>query len=144
MTAHSLRRRLINNAGIMLPENLLDPASLPVAEDHVTVNLLGTIRMTFAFLPLLVDKADAVVINVSSGLAFAPLPATPTYSATKAAAHCTAAPAAVRGSYAPGCAGLLDCDSWPERFRRGGGRLLAASTPTAQPPSRPQVGSFFG
>ncbi|WP_329374729.1 SDR family oxidoreductase [Streptomyces sp. NBC_01483] len=78
---------LVNNAGIMLREDLLDPASLPVAEDHVTVNLLGTIRMTYAFLPLLVGKEDAVVMNVTSALAFVPLPITPTYNATKAALH---------------------------------------------------------
>ncbi|WP_328977466.1 SDR family oxidoreductase [Streptomyces canus] len=78
---------LVNNAGIMLPENLLDPASLLVAEDHVTVNLLGTIRMTYAFLPLLVGKADAAVLNVTSALAWVPLPITPTYNATKAALH---------------------------------------------------------
>ncbi|MFD5232904.1 SDR family oxidoreductase [Streptomyces qaidamensis] len=78
---------LVNNAGIMLRENLLDPADLPVAEDHVTVNLLGTIRMTYAFLPLLAGKDDAVVMNVSSALAFVPYPSTPTYSATKAALH---------------------------------------------------------
>ncbi|MPY60462.1 SDR family oxidoreductase [Streptomyces spongiae] len=78
---------LVNNAGIMLREDLLDPASLPVAEDHVTVNLLGTIRMTYAFLPLLVGKEDAVVVNVTSALAFVPLPITPTYNATKAALH---------------------------------------------------------
>ncbi|WP_327696368.1 SDR family oxidoreductase [Streptomyces sp. NBC_00459] len=78
---------LVNNAGIMLTENLLDPASLPVAEDHVTVNLLGTIRMTYAFLPLLLGKDDAAVVNVTSALAFVPLPITPTYNATKAALH---------------------------------------------------------
>ncbi|MGW1024421.1 SDR family oxidoreductase [Streptomyces sp. NPDC002577] len=78
---------LVNNAGIMLRENLLDPASLPVAEDHVTVNLLGTIRMTYAFLPQLLGKDDAVVMNVTSALAFVPLPITPTYNATKAALH---------------------------------------------------------
>jgi short-subunit dehydrogenase involved in D-alanine esterification of teichoic acids len=78
---------LVNNAGIMLPENLLDPASLPVAEDHVTVNLLGTIRMTYAFLSQLMGKPDAVVMNVTSALAFVPLPITPTYNATKAALH---------------------------------------------------------
>ncbi|MFF4502272.1 SDR family oxidoreductase [Streptomyces sp. NPDC001401] len=78
---------LVNNAGIMLRENLLDPASLPVAEDHVTVNLLGTIRVTYAFLPLLVGKDDAAVVNVTSALAFVPLPITPTYNATKAALH---------------------------------------------------------
>ncbi|QYN33878.1 SDR family oxidoreductase [Pseudonocardia sp. DSM 110487] len=78
---------LVNNAGIMLQENLLDPAGLPVAEDHVMTNLLGTIRMTYAFLPLLVGKDDAVVMNVTSSLAFVPFPITPTYNATKAALH---------------------------------------------------------
>ncbi|MEU8864987.1 SDR family oxidoreductase [Streptomyces umbrinus] len=86
-TSHPQLNVLVNNAGIMLPENLLDPASLPIAEDHVTVNLLGTIRMTYAFLPLLEDKKDAVVMNVTSALAFVPLPITPTYNATKAALH---------------------------------------------------------
>src|SRR5256885_4276128 len=71
----------------MLLEDVLDPAGLQVAEDHVTVNLLGTIRMTYAFLPLLAGKADAVVLNVTSALAFVPFPSTPTYSATKAALH---------------------------------------------------------
>ncbi|MFJ2238117.1 SDR family oxidoreductase [Streptomyces sp. NPDC087859] len=78
---------LVNNAGIMLLESVLDPAGLTVAEDHVTVNLLGTIRMTYAFLPLLVGKDDAVVVNVTSALAFVPYQSTPTYSATKAALH---------------------------------------------------------
>ncbi|MFD3842851.1 SDR family oxidoreductase [Streptomyces sp. NPDC058642] len=78
---------LINNAGIMLREDLLDPTGLTVAEDHVTVNLLGTIRMTYAFLPLLVGKDDAVLVNVTSALAFVPYQSTPTYSATKAALH---------------------------------------------------------
>lgn len=78
---------LVNNAGIMLPENLLDADSLHVAEDTVTTNLLGPIRMVVAFLPHLTGKDDAVVINVSSGLAFVPLPITPTYNATKAAVH---------------------------------------------------------
>jgi uncharacterized oxidoreductase len=78
---------LVNNAGIMVRENLLDPAGLPVAEDHVATNLLGPIRMTYAFLPLLVGKDDAVVMNVTSALAFVPYQSTPTYSATKAALH---------------------------------------------------------
>ncbi|WP_030186538.1 SDR family oxidoreductase [Streptomyces sp. NRRL S-813] len=78
---------LINNAGIQLPENLLEADSLRVAEDTVTTNLLGPIRMVNAFLPYLLNKDDAVVINVSSGLAFVPLPITATYNATKAAIH---------------------------------------------------------
>ncbi|MGW2047742.1 SDR family oxidoreductase [Streptomyces sp. NPDC001858] len=78
---------LVNNAGIMLRENLLDPAELPIAEDHVTVNLLGTIRVTYAVLPLLIGKDGAAVMNITSALAFVPLPSTPTYNATKAALH---------------------------------------------------------
>ncbi|MGW0082299.1 SDR family oxidoreductase [Streptomyces sp. NPDC003393] len=78
---------LVNNAGIQLPEPLLEGDSLRVAEDTVTTNLLGPIRMVNAFLPHLTAKEDAVVINVSSGLAFVPLPITATYNATKAAIH---------------------------------------------------------
>lgn len=78
---------LINNAGIMLPEDLTDPAHLEVAEATVVTNLLGPIRLLSAFVPHLVQRPDAVVMNVSSGLAFVPFPVTPTYSATKAAIH---------------------------------------------------------
>lgn len=78
---------LVNNAGIQLPENLLEGDWLRVAEDTVTTNLLGPIRMLDAFLPHLTAQEEAAVINVSSGLAFVPLPITPTYNATKAAVH---------------------------------------------------------
>lgn len=78
---------LVNMAGVMLPENLLEQDSLAVAETTVAANLLGPIRMLYAFLPTLLQQDDATVLNVSSGLGFVPLPATPTYSATKAAVH---------------------------------------------------------
>jgi uncharacterized oxidoreductase len=71
----------------MLPEDLRDPAHLDTAEAIVTTNLLGTIRTAAAFGPWLAAKPDGVLMTVSSGLAFVPLPATPTYSATKAAVH---------------------------------------------------------
>jgi short-subunit dehydrogenase involved in D-alanine esterification of teichoic acids len=85
--SHPQLNVLVNNAGIQQPENVLDPASLSIAEDHVTTNLLGPIRMTYAFLPHLVTADDAVIVNITSALAFVPLPFTPTYSATKAALH---------------------------------------------------------
>jgi uncharacterized oxidoreductase len=79
---------LINNAGIMRAENLRDlPASLEDSEAIITTNLLGPIRLTAALLPHLQKQPHAAIINVSSGLGFVPLPATPTYSATKAALH---------------------------------------------------------
>ena len=75
---------VINNAGIMVAEQEID---LPVAEQIIAINLLGTIRLTAALLPHLKSKASATVVTVSSGLAFVPLAATPTYNATKAAIH---------------------------------------------------------
>ncbi len=78
---------LINMAGIMQTENLLDPAFLDTSEATITTNLLGPIRMLSAFAPFLSEREDAVIMNVSSGLAFVPLPITPTYNATKAAIH---------------------------------------------------------
>ena len=78
---------LVNNAGIMRMENLSRSRDLEDAEATITTNLLGPIRMIDAFTDHLAQQADAVIVNVSSGLAFVPLPASPTYSATKAAIH---------------------------------------------------------
>lgn len=79
---------LINNAGIMAREDLLaDPVDLAVAEAIVATNILGPIRLTAALLPHLRKQSAAAVMNVTSGLAFVPLTATPTYSASKAALH---------------------------------------------------------
>ncbi len=78
---------LLNNAGIMRPENVLGEQNLADAEAMVTTNLLGPIRLTAALLPLLRKQAQSTLINLSSGLAFVPLALTPTYSATKAAIH---------------------------------------------------------
>ena len=79
---------LINNAGIMRAEDLKAlPAGLGDSEAVINTNLLGPIRLTAALLPHLQKQSQAAIINVSSGLAFVPLPVTPTYSATKAALH---------------------------------------------------------
>ncbi|MCK0196775.1 SDR family oxidoreductase [Ancylobacter sp. 6x-1] len=79
---------VINNAGIMIAEDLTaDPVDLSVPEATIATNLLGPIRLTAALLPHLRRQKDATVITVSSGLAFVPLTATPTYNATKAAIH---------------------------------------------------------
>jgi uncharacterized oxidoreductase len=77
---------LVNNAGIMRHENL-QSQQLADAESTVTTNLLGPIRLTSALLPLLKRQAKSTVMMVTSGLAFMPMAATPTYCATKAAIH---------------------------------------------------------
>lgn len=79
---------LINNAGIMRREDLAHPdGNLADAESMITTNLLGPIRLTAALTPTLRHQPSAVIMNVSSGLAFVPLYLTPTYCATKAAIH---------------------------------------------------------
>lgn len=85
---HPALNVVINNAGIMQVENLTAaPFDMTVAEATITTNLLGPIRLTAALLPHLRAQPAATVMTVTSGLAFVPLAATPTYSATKAALH---------------------------------------------------------
>lgn len=78
---------LINNAGIMRFEKLDAARDLADAEETVTTNLLGPIRMIDALIDHLVAVPDAAIVNVTSGLAFVPLTPSPTYNATKAAIH---------------------------------------------------------
>ncbi len=73
---------LINNAGIARYEDL---SSLEALQEHLTVNLFGTFRVTRAFLPLLKRSKGAIVNNLSL-VSLAPLPLTPAYSISKAAA----------------------------------------------------------
>lgn len=78
---------LVNNAGIMRFERLDRARDLADAEATIATNLLGPIRLIDAFVEHLVAKGDGAIVNVTSGLAFVPLPGTPTYNATKAAMH---------------------------------------------------------
>lgn len=78
---------VINNAGIMRFEALDQARDLSDAEATITTNLLGPIRLTNVLVEHLSNQPDAALVNVSSGLAFVPLVASPTYSATKAALH---------------------------------------------------------
>jgi NAD(P)-dependent dehydrogenase (short-subunit alcohol dehydrogenase family) len=73
---------LINNAGVALYDDLSDRAAL---EQSLAVNLFGPWGTTQAFLPLLTESRGAVVNNVSM-MALAPLPLTPAYAVSKAAA----------------------------------------------------------
>jgi NAD(P)-dependent dehydrogenase (short-subunit alcohol dehydrogenase family) len=73
---------LINNAGVYFLDDLSDRAAL---EQHLAVNLFGTYGVTQAFLPLLTRSRGAIA-NVLSLAAVAPIPITPGYSVSKAAA----------------------------------------------------------
>jgi uncharacterized oxidoreductase len=78
---------LVNNAGIMRNLNLNDDRDLNDVTREIDINLSGTVRMVQQFLPQLKTRPGALIVNVSSGLAFIPLPISPVYCATKAAIH---------------------------------------------------------
>lgn len=78
---------LVAMAGIMRIEDWTQRGFLDSAEQIVTTNVLGPIRLVSAFVEHLRTRPDATIVTVSSGLAFAPLGVTPTYNATKAAIH---------------------------------------------------------
>jgi uncharacterized oxidoreductase len=79
---------IIAMAGIMKLEDWHRPEGfLETAEAVITTNVLGPIRLIAAFIEHLQKRPAATVITVSSGLAFVPLKATPSYNASKAAIH---------------------------------------------------------
>jgi len=82
---------LLNNAGIQNRFQLADlPADLAAWEtqrQEIAINLEAPIHLAALLLPHLRQQREPAIINVSSGLAFAPMAATPIYSATKAALH---------------------------------------------------------
>jgi NAD(P)-dependent dehydrogenase (short-subunit alcohol dehydrogenase family) len=73
---------LINNAGVFLYDDLSDRAAL---ERHLAVNFYGTYDVTQAFLPALTRSRGAIV-HIGTIAALAPIPLTPAYSVSKAAA----------------------------------------------------------
>jgi NAD(P)-dependent dehydrogenase (short-subunit alcohol dehydrogenase family) len=73
---------LVNNAGVLAYDDLSDRGLI---EQHLAVNLFGTIEVTQAFLPLLARPGGRVINNLSVN-ALAPLPRIPAYSISKAAA----------------------------------------------------------
>ena len=78
---------LVNNAGIMRNLRLGQERSLIDVTSEIAVGLNGPIWMVQQFLPHLRTQRNALIVNVTSGLAFVPFPAAPIYCAAKAALH---------------------------------------------------------
>jgi len=87
LAEHPAVNVLVNNAGIMRFETLDQARDLSDAEQTIATNLLGPIRLIDGLVGHLSSQPGAAIVNVTSGLAFVPLVATPTYNATKAAMH---------------------------------------------------------
>lgn len=87
LEAHPDLDVVVTMSGVLLTEDLRDPAHIAAAETTIATNLLGTIRVIDAFTPHLVARGSGTILTVSSGIAFLPFPLMATYGASKAGVH---------------------------------------------------------
>ena len=83
--AHGTIDSIINNAGIIQPFVRFAELELGAIERVLNVNLYGVIYMIKAFLPHLLERPEAHIVNVSSMGGFFPFPGQTLYGASKAA-----------------------------------------------------------
>jgi NAD(P)-dependent dehydrogenase (short-subunit alcohol dehydrogenase family) len=76
---------IINNAGIIQPFVRLKDLGYEAIERVMNVNFFGTLYMTKAFLPYLLQRPEAHITNISSMGGFLPVPGQTIYGAAKAA-----------------------------------------------------------
>lgn len=78
---------ILNNAGIMLIDDVSKPIDDATLISEFETNFFGTVRMTSAFIEHLKTQESATILNVSSVLGFVPMAFAALYSATKAGIH---------------------------------------------------------
>lgn len=79
---------LINNAGIQREIDFRrGVAALNDGDSEIAINFEGVVHLTALFVPHLMHRPVAAVMQVTSGLAFVPMALAPVYCATKAALH---------------------------------------------------------
>ena len=76
---------IINNAGIIQRFVKMDELKLNEIERVMDVNYWGVVNMTKAFLPYLLQRPEAHIVNISSMGGFLPVPGQTAYGASKAA-----------------------------------------------------------
>ena len=77
---------LVNNAGVG-QVSPLEGVSMAKIRELFETNTLGVIAMTQAVLPLMREQGSGVIVNVTSGVTFQPLPLMSIYTASKAAVN---------------------------------------------------------
>lgn len=85
IAAHSVVDGLINCAGIIQPFVKINDLNFDVIERVMNVNFYGTLYMTKTFLPALLVRPEAYIVNVASMGGFLPVPGQGVYGASKAA-----------------------------------------------------------
>ena len=78
---------LINNAGVQLLTNLIQPIEPARVMTEIEINFIAPIHLSSLIARHFIGKSKAAIINISSGLAFSPLSFMPVYCASKAALH---------------------------------------------------------
>jgi len=78
---------LVNNAGIQRRINLSENEDWSETRSEIAINLEAPVHLSRLFIPHFANRAGAAILNVTSGLSFAPLANVPVYCATKAALH---------------------------------------------------------
>ena len=78
---------LVNNAGIQRRVNLAESEDWAATRSEIAINLEAPVHLSRLFIPHLSRRKSAAILNVTSGLSFAPLANVPVYCATKAALH---------------------------------------------------------
>lgn len=77
---------LVNNAGMQNISPILQSSPEDIAQE-LNVNFLAPVLLCRGFLPLLLQRESAAIVNVSSGLALIPKQTASIYCASKAALH---------------------------------------------------------
>jgi short-subunit dehydrogenase len=84
LSKHGHVDELINNAGIIQPFVKFNDLSYDVIERVFNVNFFGTIYLTKSFLPHLLTRPEAHIVNIASMGGFLPVPGQTIYCAAKA------------------------------------------------------------
>jgi short-subunit dehydrogenase len=85
MKDHGKVDGIINNAGIIQPFINLEELDMERIDRVMNINFYGTLYMVKAFLPHLLKRPEAHIVNVSSMGGFLPVPGQSIYGASKAA-----------------------------------------------------------
>ncbi len=76
---------LINNAGVIQPFKKIHELDFNAIDRVMNINFFGTLYMVKAFLPHLLQRPEAHIVNISSMGGFLPVPGQSVYGASKAA-----------------------------------------------------------
>jgi uncharacterized oxidoreductase len=78
---------IVNNAGIQRRLDLKAHEAWETTREEIAINLEAPIHLARLLIPHLTKQRNPMIVNVTSGLSFAPLAHVPVYCATKAGLH---------------------------------------------------------